>query len=118
MSAILVSLSQAMDHVKAYGDDAYNVELKLQLASGIVLKHMGYDAIPTGEYDEDTSPPTLRPVYYDDESPVVLHVTDSVKAAVLLVLSELYENRESGTADVLSSTVIALLSTSFDPPFA
>ena len=118
MSPILVPLSQAFDHVRANSDDAYNVELKLQLASSIVLKHMGYDSIPTGEYDEDTSPPTLRPVYYDDGSPIVLHVTDSVKAAVLLVLSELYENREAGTADILSSTVIALLSTSFDPPFA
>jgi len=115
---ILVSLSQALDHLRANDDDAYNVELKLQLASSIVLKHMGYDAIPTGEYDEDTSPPTLHPVYYTEDSPPVLSVSGNVKATVLLVLGELYENREGSIADVLSGTVRDLLSTSFDPPFA
>lgn len=107
-----------MDHTRANEADESKIEIYLGIVSGVILKHMGYDEIPTSQYDETQSPPLLHPVYYDDESPSLLVVSDSVKAAVQLALSEMNENREATVADILSPAVVALLSTSFDPPFA
>lgn len=119
MSVILVPLARAMEHCREYSTNEDAVEYKLEQASGIILKHMGYDEIPTGQYDETTSPPTLHPVYYDTEdSPSSLVVSDSVKASVLLQLSDLWEDREGKVSAGISKAVTALLSTSFDPPFA
>jgi hypothetical protein len=115
----LVSPLKAMEHLRAYVEDESNVILKMQQASSIVMRHLGLAEVPTGQYDETTSPPTLHPVYYDDEqSPEVLVVAPNVQAAVLLVLGELYEGRESSSSEPLTNSVMALLSTEFDPPFA
>lgn len=92
----LVDLQAAKDHLRVahdeFNDDIYR---KIQQASAIVLKLQGLDEVPD-EWFIESSPPL---------SPPVIQLPGDIEAEVLLILSDLYEKRESGTSDVVSKTV-------------
>lgn len=101
----LVSLEEAKDHVHVeqdvtdYDDD---IDLKISMASSIVMEYMGLD-----DYPDD---------WMITVSPLEVDVPFKFKAATLLILGELYMNREASTANLLSDPVRALLGRR--PPFA
>lgn len=87
----MITLDQAKYHLRIDGTEHdAEIQLKLDLASGIVSDYIG----STG-YNENAE-----------------------RAATLLVLGELWMNRESSTADVLSGTVRAILERTRKPAFA
>lgn len=87
----MITLDQARYHLRidGTGDDT-ELQLKVDMAVAIVSDYVG-----SASYS------------YDVE-----------RAAVLLVLGELWMNRESSTADVLSDAVRGLLERSRTPAFA
>ena len=107
MSIALITLAELKGNVYVtagntiYDDD---LNLKIYMASAILLKYIREDEIP----DE----------WYTDDSPPVLEVPDDVKCATILMASELFKNREASEIDVLSPTVKLLLAKYFDPPLA
>ena len=101
MSLKLVSLARAKIHLYlTHNSDDAELELKIEDASDIVMDYLK-DRSNTHNWDEATVPATVR-------------------AAVLLVLGALWENREgnSDQADALSPTVTALLHRYRDPALA
>lgn len=105
----LVSITRALMHLRlisspdedvAYIDELEEVQAKLEDASAIVLKHIK-DPENEAELDADTTP-------------------GDIQAAVLIVLSDLWEHR-AGSKDedvVLSATVLNLLRGHRDPTLA
>jgi hypothetical protein len=93
----LVDPEVAKAHLKLDYDP---VELitKLQQASSIVLRHMKLEDWPD-DWILETSP---------ESSPAAYEVPGDIQAATLLVLGELFLNRE-GVGDPLSKTVVTLL---------
>jgi hypothetical protein len=92
----LLDLEEAKRHLRVLDSDSDDdIDAKLLQASWIVLNYLGYDGIPDD--------------WLTDESPSTLGVPYVVRAAVLLVLSELYANRESTNANPLSMAVKSLL---------
>lgn len=87
----MITLDQARHHLRidGTGDDA-EIQAKLTMATALIADYVG-----------DAS-----------------YSLDVENAAVLLVLGELWMNRESSTADVLSSAVRALLERARTPAFA
>jgi hypothetical protein len=105
----LVSLEDGLRHLNELTspieemedmDVAILVQSKIDQASDVVLDYL--------KYPEDS-------VYWDDET-----TPEAVKAAVLLVLSDLYEHRAGSDKDdvVLSVTVKDLLRRRRDPTLA
>ena len=88
----MITLDEAKSHLRVdhTGDDA-DITIKLKLAASIVADYIG---------------------------PSTFHDPDIVDAATFLVLGELYQNREAGSADVLSPTVKAILERLRVPAFA
>lgn len=124
----LITVEYAKDQLRIL--DAYSdaqIAVKILEASQIVANHIKAteipeewlsDDIPTQYgidaeyvpyvYDEDLSPP---------ENQYVL-VPGNVQAAIVLVMAELFENRESGTSNPLSTGVLLLLEGYRDPTLA
>lgn len=99
MTPILVDLQTAREHLRV--DDTvedYIIQNFIISASSIVTDYL--KVVPDWW---DTSP---------------LEIPGVVRSATLLVLGELYLNRESSTADVLSPAVYALLHRLRDPAMA
>lgn len=90
----MITLDQAKYHLRVDGnhEDA-DIQTRLTLATAIVL-----------DYLKDSAAPTT-------------HGADVIDAAILLVLGELYMNREGG-ADPLSPSVRALLERQREPTLA
>lgn len=107
MSIALITLAELKLNVYVTaGDTTHDADLnlKIYMASAILLKYIREDEVP----DE----------WYSDDSPPELETPDDVKCATLLMASELFNNREASEADVLSPTVKLLLTKYFDPPLA
>lgn len=103
----LVSIKQAERHLRVEFDETNviqvaDLEFKIQQASAIVLDYL---KIPV---PEQTSPLEDSPTY-DYWASVPAAVPFDVKAATLLVLGELWENREATVNDCLSEAVRSLL---------
>lgn len=81
---MLVTLQEASEHLRRDTDaDDADLELKIRAASGAVARYIG----SSSPYELDgNGDPVL-----EDGSPVVLF---EVRAAVLLLVGELYKNRE------------------------
>lgn len=119
MSFQLVRLQIAIDHLNEDTANASKVMAKLEQASGMVMTRMGYSDIPDGQYDDSASPPILNPAYYDTTvSPPSLEVSDDIQSATLLLLGELWENREGSISQAISESVESILELHYDPPFA
>lgn len=101
----LVDLATAQAHLR--DDDPANaadIQNKIYQASAIVLSHLKIDAIPD-EWQASSSP----------VGPGMIH---KIEAAKLLVLGELYENREASISKPLSEGVMNLLIGLRDPALA
>lgn len=95
----LIDLEEAKAQIYVDPDDTdkdADIELRIGIASSIVMKHIKADDIPES--------------WIVTHSPLVFESPFDVKAATLLVFGELYANRESSTAMPLSDAVINLLS--------
>lgn len=102
---LLVSLAAAKTHLRVLSTDHdYDIELKIGMASDIVLDYIKNRTVPT-EWIIGTSPIT-----YD--------IPALIQAAVLLVVGELYFSREASVANVLSPAVMSLLERYRDPAIA
>lgn len=102
-----VTLSQAKAHLRiAESNTAHDtdVTMKIEMASEIVLDYLKKPSIPTewliGSPQTTIAAPAL------------------IQAATLLVLGELFMNREASVTDVLSPAVQSLLERHRDPAMA
>lgn len=96
-----MTLEQAKIHLRRTDTTAdVDIYLKVNMASSIVMKYIKKD--DASEWGLGTSPETYA-------------IPTDVQSATLLVLGELFENREGATADVLSETVKNLLSQYWTP---
>lgn len=103
-----VTLDQAKRHLHIHPTNTdHDVDIleKVLAASAIVFGHMNPQTIKSGWTVANTSPP-------------VYNVPWKVKAATLLVLSDLYNNREASISDVMTKTVQNILGEYRDPPMA
>ena len=121
-----ISLEVAKQHLHITHDDLdLDIDMKIMLASKIVANHCKLTSIPdewieTGLDDFDSpdlvllegvtaSPPESPP------NPVYARIPGEIQGATMLVLGDLFENRESSSSNVLSDTVIDLLRPFRDP---
>ena len=100
----LVSIVQAQAHVRAVNEDLVDLEFKLEQASDIVWDYLKMRAVPDA--------------WVENYSPLTYDVPRKVQAATLLVLGELYENREASTSNPLSQAVQDMLERLRDPSWA
>lgn len=104
----LVELDAAKNHLRVDGasEDA-TILVLIAAASEVILDYLKMD-IPT-----ETSPDTSILQLWDTGV-----VPGAVQSATLLLLGDLYENREGSKVDILSSAVKALLHPHRDPALA
>ena len=131
----LVSVEAAIEHIKAPVDNDAELKKKLELASSIVMHHMKLEGIPEEWIVSDDSPVpdpdaaggiprailetnNITIIETLDDPAIVIRVPGNVQAAVLLVLGELYENREASMSNPISDSVVALLVGFRDPTFS
>ena len=97
---ILVTMAQTKDHIRVAGSRSdSDIEFKMRAASHIVLNYLKI-------YPPDFYSPPSSPIWEEwdaDGAP------ELVQLATLMVLSELFENRESSTGDPLTPAVCSLL---------
>lgn len=103
----LVTLAHAKSHLHVVDTDHdADIQFRIRQASEIIMDYLKLTEPPDAwELDEDGV----------QTSPVVYTVPALHQAACLLVLSELYENRESSTSDPLTDAVKNLLHRQRDP---
>lgn len=100
-----MTVQQAKDHLRIVTtDDDDDIDLKLSAASEIVMDYIKKKDVP-----ED---------WISDHSPITYDIPFPIKAATLLVLSELFENREAQISLPISPSVEALLERFRDPALA
>lgn len=115
----LVSIDYARKHLNTYSSQDTDVEAKTALASAIVLNHLKLTEIPEEWYVESAEGiPPIQLIETEDSPALLIKVPGNVSAAVLLIASELFENRESSTGDPLSPAVVSLLAGYRDPTLA
>ena len=100
----LVSAYQAQSHLRANNEDLVDVQFKLEQASDIVWDYLKLKSVPD-DWIMNTSPLTYA-------------IPRKIQAITLLVLGELYENRESTVSNPLSEGVQALCERLRDPGYA
>ena len=97
----MISLNQAKWHLRIVDDhDDAEIQIKLTMAQDIVMQHIG--CLRTENPDADVA--RLR--------------QDVIRAAILLVLGELWANREASTANPLSPSIRSLLEVMREPGLA
>ena len=104
---VLVTLTRAKKHLNLlHDDDDEIVGVYLAAAETIITEYI--DRVIYGPVDD--SPPGAPP---SDDDGTAIEVTPAIQAAVLLLMAELYENREADPESngdaVLPRTVRALL---------
>lgn len=120
----LVSMENARNHARTPTADDNDLRSKLVLATSIVMNYVKLTEIPSAWIISDDSPAAefdpedVTIVQTEDSPATVVQVPGNISSAVLLVLTELYENREASASDPISGAVKALLSQFFDPTFA
>ncbi len=101
----LVTLEKAKSHLNELGSSRdVDIQEKLDEASDIVLDYLKLDGVP----DE----------WLASASPVEYDIPGVIQSATLLVLSELFENREASTSDPITDAVARLLMRKRDPALA
>ncbi len=101
----LVTLTQAKSQLRITSSDAdYDIILKVQAGSAILMNYLKLT-----EPHED---------WYNDSSPPALVVPGEIQQAALLIIAELYENREASTSNPLSIAVKSLVHRWRDPALA
>ena len=109
----MISLDQAKWHLRIVGnDDDAELGQKLNLAQSIVMQYLG-DL--RGDYlllDPNEDPDAVQ---IDARR---LKHQDAIRAAILLVVAELWANREASTANPLSESVRLILQPAREVPLA
>ncbi len=127
MMPTLVTLNLAKQHLHIISDDLdLDIDSKLRLASAIVANHCKLTTIPNEWFVDPDSESDFEDsdliMFSDTESSppgsASVLVPGNVQAAILIVLGDLFENRESSAGNVLSQTVIDLLTPFRDPTMA
>ncbi|WP_291986378.1 head-tail connector protein [Candidatus Accumulibacter sp. ACC007] len=113
----MIYLTEARRHLRIDGtqDDA-EIEQKLLVAKTLVVAYIGYQY---GDY-EDLVDLSYELVHADPQSPAArrLRHIETLDAAILLVLGDLWQNRESGSGNPLSASVVNLLNLFREPTYA
>jgi hypothetical protein len=92
----LVSLEVGKTHLRVdVTDHDADITLKIAQASAIVMRFYKKDVVPDD--------------WIVNNSPISYDIPADIQAAVLLVLSDLYENREASIANPLSDAVKSLI---------
>lgn len=98
MTAALVTLAQAKDHLRVVSsvEDA-DIQLKLNAATQMAVEYLDRDVFATAKdlADAQASGQLLKP------DPLI--VTDMVRAGILLVLGDLYANREETVTGTIAT---------------
>lgn len=113
----LITLDYARLHQRSSTRDDDDLMAKAQLATRIVMKHCKLPWIPDA-WVVPTQSPMPMDISVMESPPVWVRVPANIQAAIILVMAELFLNREASTANVLSDTVIDLLSEFRGPSFA
>src|SRR5688572_15320710 len=103
----LLTLDEARLHIN---DDVMlelELDLKIHVVSEIILTYCKLDEMP----DTWSTHPDFSPIVYD-------RIPGNLKAAAILMLAELAQNREAGISVLLSPSVVALLTPFRDPTLA
>lgn len=100
----LVDMTRAQLHVRNLFEDQDDLSFKLSAASAIVMDYLKMKSVPES--------------WMSNTSPITYDVPFNIQAATLLVLGELYENREASSSNPLSETVMLLLERYRDPALA
>lgn len=88
----LVTLDQAKQHLRVIGDDEdSDIALKLSAATGMAVAFLDRAVYPT-QADLDAA------IAAGDPGPCPLVANDMVRAGILLLLGDLYANREEVTS--------------------
>ncbi len=103
MDFITLDQAKAHSYIDGKHHDA-DVELKICLASDIIADYLKLSEIP-----ED---------WILASSPIEYAIPPKIKAVTLLAFGELWENRESSNADVLSDRLVKMLERMRDPALA
>ncbi len=121
----LISFEMAKKQVHQISNDLdADIDAKRRLASSIAVNFCKLTSIPAAwivESEEDFDDSTDLVLVDDTSSPpgsTYIRVPGNLQAAVQLMFGDLFENRESSSANVLSQTVIDLLTPFRDPTFA
>ncbi len=102
---MLVSLDAAKDQVSILRTNTYFdnlLELKVEIASDILLDFCKLDAVP----DE----------WYSDASPANIDAPKTIQGLVLMMAAEMFQNRESTISNPLSDQVKAILRLKYRNP--
>lgn len=104
----MITLVQAKQHLRIdhSGEDA-DITIRLRMAQAIVAAHLNGGSYSADRYLADPAAQALGDL-----------ATDVQDAATLLVLGELYANREAAASDPLSPTVRGILATLRRPGYA
>lgn len=103
----LLDLDEVKRHLHILDDDDFHnddLELKIRQASAVVMQHIKLSAIPES--------------WITNHSPETVELPWDVHAATMLMVGELFLNRESASANVLSDTCKDLLRAYRDPTLA
>lgn len=102
----LITLQQAKTQVRVT-DDAknYDIEQKVAQASAIVMNYIKKTTVPEEWVNNSTSPITYE-------------IPADIQMATLLVVGELYMNRESGAVNIFSDSLKDVLAQYWDPALA
>lgn len=101
----LVGLQEAKDHLRVTNTEAEaDITLKISIASEILL-----------DYLKMKEPP---PEWVTVDSPVTYVIPALIKGATLLILGELYMNREASVSNILPPRMQELLDRYRDPALA
>lgn len=103
----LVDLTSAKLHLQIADSDTVHdddIAMKITQASAIVMDYLKL-AAPLDAWNNGDSPATYT-------------IPDNIVSATLLVLSELFENRDANSSDPISKTVVSLLRRRRDPALA
>lgn len=128
MTPLLVPLSYMAIHVPVFPEKEADLSSKLYVVNSMVMNHLKLtdfpeewlvqdsEASPPVDIDYDPADATI--VANDDSPPLIYRVPGAIQAAVILMVTELYQSRESSTANLFSRTVLDLLSPYRDPTIA
>lgn len=109
----MISLDQAKWHLRIVGnDDDAELGQKLNMAQSIVMQYIG-----DLRGDHLLLDPSDDPAAVQIDARRLKH-QDAIKAGILLVLGELWANREASTANPLSESVRVILQPAREVPLA
>jgi hypothetical protein len=121
MSIEYVTLEEAKAHLRVtHSDDDQSIKLKIRAASSAVKNYMKEYSVyePARDADEDWEVDSNYEPVIDEDSNTTRAVRFEVKAAVLILLQQLYDQEYNFTPGYLPDEVVGLLYPLRDPALA